>query len=76
MLVVVDRASEFVFAFPLPSKVSQQVASNLLSLCLTFGVLQEIRSDAKGEFTSEVMKHLCRWSTVPIGYGAVDHPRG
>ena len=76
MLVIVDRASKFIFAFPLPSKVSEQVASNLLTLCLTFGVPQEIRSDAGGEFTSDVMKHLCRWLTVPIGYGATGHPRG
>lgn len=69
MLLVVARASKLILPFPLPSEMSDPVASNLLTLCLTFEVSQEIRRDAGGEFSSDVM-------TVPTRSGAVDHPQG
>ena len=53
--VVVDRASEFLFAYPLPSKDAVGVSRKLLQLLLTFGVPLSIRSDAGGEFTAQVL---------------------
>ena len=50
LLLAVDQASKFPFAFPLPSKEVEEVACHLLQLCLTFGVPRVIRSDGGGEF--------------------------
>ena len=59
LLIVVDRASRFLFAYPLESKDSVGVARKFLELILTFGVPLSIRSDAGGEFTAKVVAHLC-----------------
>ena len=75
MLVVVDRASRFVFAYPLESKDSVGVARKLLELLLTFGVPLSIRSDAGGEFTAKVVAHLCQWLRVQLDHGPGDNPR-
>ena len=76
LLLVVDRATRFPFAFPLPSKEAIGVARNLLQLCLTFGVPVSIRSDGGSEFTAAVVQHLCRWLRATIDFGPADHPRG
>ena len=60
LLLVVDKASKFPFAYPLPSKEAHGVARLLLDLCLTFGVSWFIRADGGGELTAAVMEHLCR----------------
>ena len=73
---MVDNASTFLFAYPLPSKEAQGVARILLDLCLTFGVPSFIMADGRGEFTAAVIEHLCRWLKVPIEFGPADHPRG
>ena len=74
-IVVADRASRFVFAYPLESKDSVGVTRNLLELLLTFGVPLLIRSDAGGEFTTKVVAHLCHWLRVQLDHGLADHPR-
>ena len=76
LLLVVDRATRFPFAFPLPSKEAINVARNLLQLCLIFGVPVLIRSGGGSEFTAFVLQHLCRWLRATIDYGPADHPRG
>ena len=38
LLVIVDRASKFLFAYPLPNKTAENVAKKLLELLLTFGI--------------------------------------
>ena len=75
LLVVVDRASKFVSAFPLPAKDAIGVSRKLLDLLLVFGLPRSIRSDPGGEFVSEVMKHLCRWLHVSLDHGPTNHPR-
>ena len=75
LLVVVDKASTFLFAFPLPTKEAIGVARKLLEVMLTFGLPLYVRSDPGSEFTAEVMQHLCKWLNVTIAYGPADHPR-
>ena len=75
LLVVVDRASKFLFAYPLPNKKAEGVARKLLELLLTFGIPLSLRSDPGTEFTAEVVQHLCKWLNVAIDYGPTDHPR-
>ena len=75
LLLVVDRASKFRFAYPLPNKNAENVAKKLPELLLTFGIPLSLRSDPGPEFTAEVVKHLCKWLNVTIDYGPTDHPR-
>ena len=75
LLVVVDRASKFLFAYPLPNKRAEGVARKLLELLLTFGIPLSLRSDPGTEFTAEVVQHFCKWLNVAIDYGPTDHPR-
>ena len=75
ILLVVDRASKFAFAYPLRTKDAESVAKKLLGLLLMFGIPCSIRSDPGTEFTAEVVQHLCRWLNEPIDFGPVDHAR-
>jgi len=75
LLVVVDRASKFLAAFPLPRKDALGVSNKLLELLLTFGLPLSIRADMGSENTASVMQHLCNWLKVPLDYGPVNHPR-
>ena len=60
LLVIVDRASKFLFAYPLPNKTAENVAKTVLELLLTFGIPLSLRSDSGTEFTAEVVHHLYR----------------
>ena len=75
LLVMVDRASKFLFAYRLPIKTAENVAKKLLELLLTFGIPLYLRSDPGTEFTEEVVQHLCKWLNVTIDYGSTDHSR-
>ena len=74
MLVVVDRASRFVVAYPLESNDSVRVARELLELLLSFGVPLLVRSDSRGKFTAKVVAYLCQWLRVQLDHGPADHP--
>ena len=58
--VIVDRASKFPFAFPLPNKTAENVGKKLLELLLTFRIPLSLRSDPGTEFTTEVVQHICK----------------
>ena len=73
LLVIVDRASKFLFAYPLPNKTANNVAKKLLKLLLTFGIPLSLRSDPGAEFAAEVVHHLCKGLNVTINYGPTDH---
>ena len=60
LLVAVDKASKFLFAFLLPTKKTLGVARKLLEMMLTFGLPLYVRSDPGSEFTAEVTQHLCK----------------
>ena len=75
VLVVVDRASMFLFEYPLTSKGSLEVSRKSVELILTFGVPQSIRSDGGGEFTAQVVSHLSRWLNVALNLGPADFAR-
>ena len=76
IVLVVDRASRFPFAFPLPSKRTKKVARILANLCLTFGIPRNFRSDGGDEFRSEILKSLCHWLKARLDFGPADHSRG
>ena len=66
ILLEVDRASRFPFAFPLPSKGTKEVAR----------ILTNFRSDGGGEFRSKIPKSLCHWLKARLDFGLADHSRG
>ena len=74
LLAIVDRASKFLFAYPLPNETAENVANKLLELLLTFGIPLSLRSDPGTEFTAEVVQHLYKSLNVTIDYGPRDHP--
>ena len=76
ILLAVDKASKFPFAFPIPTKKAEGVAQHLLQLCLTFGIPRVLRSDGGREFNCDVVKHLCRWLRADIQFSPANHPRG
>ena len=76
LLVIVDRATKFLFAFPLPTKETLNVSKKLLELILIFGLPFSIRCDGGREFVSTIMEHLCRWLKVSLDVGPANHPRG
>lgn len=57
LLIVVDRASKYLFAHPLLSKEALGVARTILELMLTFGV--SLSTSTKWELTEQVVDHLC-----------------
>ena len=75
LLIIVDRASKFLFAYPLPNKTVENVAKKLLELLLIFGIPLSLPSDPGTEFTAKVVHHLCKWLNVTTDYGSTDHPR-
>ena len=75
LLVIVDRASKFLFAYPLSDKTAENVAKKLLELLSTFEIPPSLHSDPGTEFTAEVVQHLCKWLNVTIDYGPTDHLR-
>ena len=75
LLVIVDRASKFLFVNPLLNKIAENVAEKLLEQLLTFGIPLSLRSDPSTEFTAEVVQHLCKWLNVTIDSSPTDHPR-
>ena len=75
MRVVVDRASTFLFEYPLASKGALEVSRKLMELILTSGVPQSIKSDGGEEFTAKEVGHLCRWLNVTLTHGPADFGR-
>ena len=75
LLVIVGRASKFLFAYSQPDKAAENVAKKLLELLLTFGIPLSLRSDPGTELIAEVVQHLCKWLNVTIDYDPTDHPR-
>ena len=76
ILLAVDKASRFPFAFPIPTKRAEGAAQHLLQLCLTLGIPRVLRSDGGREFNRDVVKHLCRWLRADIQFSPANHPHG
>ena len=75
LLVIMDRASKFLSAYPIPNKTTENVAKKLRELLSTFGIPLSLRSDPGTESTAEVVQNLCEWLNVTIDYGPTDNPR-
>ena len=63
LLVIVDRASKFMFAYPLPNKTAENVAKKLLELLLTYGIPLSLRSDPGTESPQKLSNTSANGST-------------
>ena len=75
ILVVVDRASKFLFAYPPSNNTAENEAKKRLELLSTFGMPLPLRSNPGTGFTAAPVKHFCKWLNVTIDYGPTGHPR-
>ena len=75
LFVIMDRASKFLFSYPLPNKTAENMANELLELLLTFGIPVSLCSDPVTEFTADDGQHFCKWLIMTIDCGPSDHPR-
>ena len=78
LLVIVDRASKFLFACPLPNETAKNAAKELLVLLLNYGIPLSLRSDPSTEFTPDVVQHLCKWlnATIDMALPTIQELRG
>ena len=70
-----DRASDFVFTYPLRNNTAERVVKQFLNLLLTVGTYLLLCIEQGKEFTDEEMTHLLKWLYMAIDYGPTDHPR-
>ena len=76
LMVVVDKASKFLFASPLPTNNEELgVAVALLDVLLTFGLMISLCSHPGTEVTAEVVGDLCQWLSLCIHYDPEDPAR-
>lgn len=75
ILVVVDRASRFVFAYVSKFKDSMDVARTPLETSPRSGVPLSTTSDKGGETVDGGVTPLYRWVGVQLNDGLVDRPR-
>ena len=78
ILLVIDLASRFLFAFLLPSKGTKELGRILTNLCLTFiyRVLRSFHGDGGGEFRLEILKSLHHRLIARLDFGPADRSRG
>lgn len=66
LMLVVDKASTFPFALSLLSKQAEEMARDILHLCLTSVVPKVIRWNRGKEFDASVIQNLFRWFKAGI----------
>ena len=66
LLVVVERVSKFLFAYPLPNKTAENMAKKLFELLLAFGIPLSLHSDLVTEFTADLVLHFYKWLNATI----------
>ena len=76
ILLAVDKAAKFPFAFPILTKKAERVTQHILQLCLIFGIPRVLRSDGGRESNCDVVKHLCCWLRADIQFSSANHSRG
>jgi hypothetical protein len=71
-----NHHTKFVFLFPLGSKRAVEVASNLLTIFLTFGAPKFLQSDNGREFINSVINKIKEfWPERIIVHGRPRHPQ-
>ncbi|XP_025414391.1 KRAB-A domain-containing protein 2-like [Sipha flava] len=71
-----DHHTKFISLFPLESKRAVEVASNLLTIFLTFSAPKVLQSDNGREFVNSVINEIKElWSECIIVHGRPRHPQ-
>lgn len=76
LLLTIDKASRYLFTYPIKTREADAIANHVLNLCLTFGAPAHSHSDGGGEPTPEKINYVYRRLKGGINYGPVDRPRG
>ena len=85
ILTIVDYATRYPEAIPLPSIEAERVAEALVSVFTRVGIPREMLTDQGSQFTSEVMKHVSKLLSIkqvttspyhPIANGLVERFNG
>ncbi|XP_041470756.1 uncharacterized protein LOC121420251 [Lytechinus variegatus] len=85
ILTIVDYATRYPEAIPLPSIEAERVAEALVSVFTRVGIPSEMLTDQGSQFTSEVMNHISRLLSIkqittspyhPIANGLVERFNG
>lgn len=75
ILTLVDFATRYPEAVPLPGIETEQVAEALLDMFSRVGVPREILSDRGSQFTSDMMKEVCRLMSLKQIMTTPYHPQ-
>ena len=75
LLVMVDRASKFLTAFPLPTKEAVGVSRQLLSIVLTFDPPCRSGATSVASLWRTSWNTSARWLRVSLDHGPTNHPR-
>ena len=85
ILTIIDYATRYPEAIPLPSIEAERVAEALVSVFTRVGIPREMLTDQGSQFTSEVMKHVSKLLSIkqvttspyhPIANGLVERFNG
>ena len=75
ILTIVDFATRYPEAIPLKSVETERVAEALLSVFCRVGFPKEVLSDRGSQFTSELMKEICRLISMKQVFTTPYNPR-
>lgn len=73
LLVLMDRATKFLFIFPLPRESLEPMARLLVKPFLACGVPLVVHSHAGCGFIPDVVRHVCGWMKVEQTHRPADH---
>ena len=76
ILTIIDYATRYPEAIPLPSIEAERVAEALASVFTIVGVPKQMLKDQGSQFTSEIMKQVCRLLSVHRMTTTPYHPFG
>ena len=74
ILTVVDYATRWPEAVALPDITTERIAESLLDIFSRLGFPQEILSDQGSQFTSGLMKEICRLISIKQSFTTPYHP--
>jgi transposase InsO family protein len=76
VLTMIDVYSKFAFAKPLPNEEETTVAQALIDVFSQFGFPDRLHSDQGAQFTSNLMKEICKFFLVEKSKTTAYHPQG
>jgi Integrase zinc binding domain/Integrase core domain len=76
IIAFVETVSGYCFLFALPSKTAEVVAESFAKVIYEVGAVEELGSDNGGEFSNELMQHMCQAFNIKKTFSSSYHPQG